>query len=846
MKGDAARVIENVAASIADGARVDWDRAGAEVSGRDLRLVRHLRLIDSVAEVYRTLPPLAEDDGSGANARPDYPEGPRWGRLILLDRIGRGASADVFRAWDAELQREVALKLLHEDATAGKAPANARLLQEARRLARIRHPHVVHVYGAEKHEGRIGLWMELAPGRSLDAIVREDGPLTVAEAAHIGIDLCSALAAVHGAGLLHRDVKAQNVLREEGGRTVLMDFGTGEEIADRTPRLAGTPIYLAPEIMKHRPASVQSDIYSVGVLLFYLVTGQFPVTGDSMEGLQEAHREGRLKGLREVRQDVPAGFARVVDRALSPSPSRRYASTSAMEAALRQALDSIPGQRKPARGQWLSVATMVVAVTALVGSLASGHRAAPSTSDVTSLAVLPLKFVSGEKEAPYLADALTDELITTLGQIHSIKVTAHTSVSRFKDTTTPVAEIARQLGVDGVVEGTVAVQRQTGDSPARARVNVRVIRAGSDLELWSGSIERPIGDMLALQAELARVISKQIDLRLNGAEAARVQRSRRTDPAAEQAYLEGRAHLAQFASRAALALDAFKRALVIDPDHANAHAGAARSYLALGFDGAISQAEARAGAAREVDRALELDPELHEAHAVAADLRFYYDWNFEAAEREYRRTLDLEPSASYSRAQYAQFLAALGRLDEAEAQAANAAGVDPLSAQAELTYALILYYHRRFDEAFNAAQRAESLDPTLPTTHFLQGRILEARGDLASAAQKTEQAIASSATVALAWRVQALRLQALNGDVKRARDGYAALQSSKAGEYLASTPQEAYMRVATGEPQAALEALGRAIDHRDPSILWLSVDPRLDPLRSDAKFAALRKRIGMP
>jgi tetratricopeptide (TPR) repeat protein len=247
-----------------------------------------------------------------------------------------------------------------------------------------------------------------------------------------------------------------------------------------------------------------------------------------------------------------------------------------------------------------------------------------------------------------------------------------------------------------------------------------------------------------------------------------------------------------------------------------------------------------------VERALELDPDRSEAHAVAADLRFYYDWNFEAAQREYQRALDLDPSASFARAQYSQFLAALGRLDDAEAQAAEATAVDPLSAPTELNRALILYYHRKFDDAFGAARHAETLDPTLPTTHFLQGRILEAQNQLETAIQQTQTAIGSSATAAVGWRVQLLRLQALGGQVDRAREGFGLLQHSKDGTYLASTPHEAYLRVATGEPDTALAVLGRALDQRDPSVLWLGVDPRLDPLRSDPRFVALRKRLGVP
>ena len=232
------RLIDEVAASIADGQPVVWDSPGQPISDRERRLLQHLRVIDSLATVYRSMPAdLAEDDSTPPPIEL-APDGPRWGRLLLLDRIGHGVSGDVFRAWDGELQREVALKLLHVDGVSSDAAANARVLREARRLARVRHPHIVHVYGAERHEERIGLWMELVRGRTLDDIVRTDGPMSPDLVAAIGADLCGAVAAVHGAGLLHRDIKAQNAVREDSGRVVLMDFGAGEEMT--AARLSGS------------------------------------------------------------------------------------------------------------------------------------------------------------------------------------------------------------------------------------------------------------------------------------------------------------------------------------------------------------------------------------------------------------------------------------------------------------------------------------------------------------------------------------------------------------------------------------------------------------------------------
>ena len=274
--------LDALAASIADGQPIDWQQLEAEAGPRDRRLIRHLRLVENISSLYRSIPEL--DDTLDDEA----PDGPRWGRLVLLDRIGTGASCDVHRAFDTDLHRHVAVKLLHPDGRATGA-AHDRILQEARRLARVRHPHVVQVFGAEQHRDRVGLWMELVDGESLDQIVRARGPFGAREAAGIGQDLCAALAAVHAAGLLHRDVKAQNVLRESGGRIVLMDFGTGEERAPTggAARLVGTPLYLAPEILAGQPASTASDVYSLGVLLFYLVTGQFPTASATMEQLRD-------------------------------------------------------------------------------------------------------------------------------------------------------------------------------------------------------------------------------------------------------------------------------------------------------------------------------------------------------------------------------------------------------------------------------------------------------------------------------------------------------------------------------------------------------------------------------
>jgi serine/threonine-protein kinase len=259
----------------------------------------------------------------------------RWGHLLLLEKIGEGHYAEVYRGRDVWLDTDVAVKLLKPQSIED-IPA-FRLRNEARALARARHENVVVIRGAGVHEGRAGLWMDLVRGRTLDEVVLGQGPLGAADAAQIGRQLCSALSAVHGAGVVHGDIKAENVMQESGGRVVLLDFGTGL-LADgplRNTAPAGTPLYLAPEVLIRGKTTVSSDIYALGVLLYRLVTDTYPVMASSLDGLMAAHISGERRALRNARPDLPAGFVTVVDRALERNPSDRFPTSRAMDAALR-------------------------------------------------------------------------------------------------------------------------------------------------------------------------------------------------------------------------------------------------------------------------------------------------------------------------------------------------------------------------------------------------------------------------------------------------------------------------------------------------------------------------------
>jgi len=327
MSDQVERILMRLAQAISDGTPIDWD---LEVSARPElgQLLEGLKLVESVSRTRRP--------GGEAEAAPSQ----SWGPLRLIERIGHGAFAEVYRAYDPMLHREVALKLFMEP-----LDPNSRheMLEEGRRLARVRHPNILVVHGADEHDGRLGLWTDLVRGRTLEEIVREDGVLGEREAAGIGLDLCHALAAVHGAGMIHRDVKAANVMREDGGRIVLMDFGCVLDESDETDDLSrsslrGTPIAMAPEVLAGAPATVRSDLYSLGVLLYRLASGRYPVEAANFEELLEKHRRNEAVPIRDRRPDLSRALTSAIDRALQPQASKRYRSAGAFEHSLQDVL----------------------------------------------------------------------------------------------------------------------------------------------------------------------------------------------------------------------------------------------------------------------------------------------------------------------------------------------------------------------------------------------------------------------------------------------------------------------------------------------------------------------------
>jgi serine/threonine-protein kinase len=662
--------LERLAEQLLDSAAIDWERElDAAVTPEGRRLVEHLRVLREIANVHGT---------TGLEQPPTEGQPARWGNLRIMEAVGRGSFGEVFRAWDEALDREVALKLLHDPASD---------LAEARRLARVRHPNFVAVYGAEIRDGRAGVWMEFLHGRTLARIVSEDGPFSASEATLIGIDLCRSLAAVHTAGLLHRDVKAQNVVRQMGGRIVLMDLGAGQ---DRHPgsqspvAVSGTPLYMAPEVLEGRAGSVESEIYSLGVLLFYLVTGQYPVAATSVEELRRAHRAGRLL-LRDLRPDLPQAFVDVVDRALQIDPSRRWQSAGAMEAALLTT-----AARREAMPRRRAIRATLAAVLVIAAGTAAWRRwpLIPLQRPVTSVAVLPLQNLTGDGEQDYLADGLTEDLTRYLSRTGPLRVISRTSAMFYKAHPKPVREIARDLNVDAVVEGTV---RRVGD---RVRIQVGLIDGANDRTMWTGQYEHAMANLATLEDELLRAVAHALGHRGDIAP-----HDRLLSADAYELLLKGRFQLNKRTTEGMLkARELFERAIEREPSAGVTYAALADSYVLLGAFAVLPPTEMFPKAEAAARQAIRLDPTLSQPYAVLG-YTLAGTSGVARAEREFKRALELDPGNATAHQWYALTLLGNQRMDDAVFHIEQARSLDPLSPVLSSDVAVVYRAARGKDEA---------------------------------------------------------------------------------------------------------------------------------------------------
>ena len=794
----------DVAAALADGTPVDWESAGQSITtDEDQRLLAELRFI---AGVVRPTP------------------GDSWGPLRILEHVGRGSFGDVYRAWDSRLDREVALKILrrseHDDARVST------VIHEGRLLARVRHSNVVTVYGAERVGGQVGVWMEFIHGKTLEQELRDHGPFDVDRVTKIGIDLADALSTIHRAGLIHGDVKTHNVMCASDGRTVLTDFGAGfaldEMLFGESRDLAGTPVCIAPEVAVGGEPTPSSDVYSLGVLLYHLVTGTYPVAGKSLREVREAHAEGRRTPLSTVRPDLPSAFVRIVDRAIDPKPDSRYDSPTALGAELALILSTsrtdadVPVPTTLRKWRYMAAAALVVA---------AGFVSRPLwwTSETPTIAVLPFKNLSADPNSEYFVDGLTDEIIRNLSVIEGLNVRSRTSSFAFKDKPRNLADVAQQLRANLVVEGSVL------RSEGRIRINTQLVRAADDVPLWSGKFDRESRDIFAVQDEISRAIVNALRLKLG-----RGQRRYNANLEAYELYLNARAHADPVgAARARVAANLFEQVIAKDPAFAPAYAGLADAWAAISIPRTqLSATPDQAFAIMQPAalKALELDPLLAEGHA-AMGVVFARDRKWKDAEGAFARAIDLNPNLSSIRVNFVMStLWPQGKVHESLSQVRSALGADPLSVDVQRLMAYVLVSAGQYDESIDIGRRALAAEPDHPHARQVFARALFQKGERTEAIRRLEQLGAGShGLLGYAYGVSGRRSEAEALAVQR-RDFPAAVSLIRAG---------------LGDKDGAFAALERMAVEKDPRFGIYLTYPEFALLRADPRMKGLRSKLDL-
>lgn len=770
-------------------------------------------------------------------------------RYQLERELGRGGMAIVYQALDRKHGRQVAVKVFHRHLA--EVLGADRFHREIAIAARLQHRGILPLFDSSQTADGLYYVMPLVEGETLRDRLTREHRLEVAEAVGITREVAEALGYAHRKGVVHRDIKPENILLDDG-HALIADFGiasaldsAGGERLTQTGFALGTPAYMSPEQAAGvKDIDGRSDLYSLGCVLYEMLAGGPPFVGPTSQATLVKRLTDAAPPITHTRPEVPLALEQVITKALATTPDARYPTAEALLADLGPgdssgAIAHVGVRQRRWSGTLLALLTGVGLIAAVGGYLGLTRESPRGVApEITSLAVLPLEDLSGDSGQAHFADGMTDALISNLAEIRALKrVISRTSVMRFKGSTRSLPEIARELGVDAVVEGTVL------RSGGRVRVAAKLVPASTDSPVWSRDYERDLSDVLKLQSELARAVAEEIRVQLTPEESARLTaRGRPIAPDAFEAYLLGNHHLRTNDADLRQAISYFERAIQLDSGYAAAHAALSRAWTMLGTWGRVGRSEV-AGFARDAAvKAVALDDLLPAGHIELAAAR-EYDFDWAGAERELVRALELDPNNARAHQSYADLLMALERHDEAIREIQRAAELDPVSSFIQSRFARVLYRARRYEAALPYVDRAIALDPnpgnTMPywiKTELLaeMGRYQDAIANLALTRQHGGRTIEMDGLLAM--------IAARTGRRSEARRILDSLRRTVDSASFAS-PAVAYAYTALGEKDQAFKVLFRVVTYRHAT--HLKADPPLEPLHTDPRWTELLRRMNL-
>jgi eukaryotic-like serine/threonine-protein kinase len=793
--------------------------------------------------------------------------GQTLGHYRIIEKIGAGGMGEVYRARDERLKRDVALKLLPAE-TSRDLDSGRKLLLEAQSASALNDPHICTIHEVGEADGRAFIVMELVEGRSLDALIPPDG-LPQALVVRYGTQIASALAHAHDRGIIHRDVKTENIVINASGQVKVLDFGLAKlpkssDIAEATRSMesvtkpgaiVGTLAYMAPEVLRGEDADARSDVWSLGVALYEMAAGHRPFRGQTGYELSSSI-------LREpaapLAAQIPAGLRVAIERCLEKEPGHRYQRASEVRAALEMVQHSSelsptasaltasltasgPRDETRRRVAWtvgaLAAVILVGILLALnVGGVRDRFSRASSSGPIQSLAVLPFTNENSDPQLEYLDDGLTENLINGLSRLPQLKVMSRNAVFRYKGKNADAQTIGNALGVRAVLTGTT---REYGDSIS---VSAELVDTRDNSQLWGQRYTRKLADLSTLQDDLSRDISNQLKLRLSAEEQRHLSHLPTANPEAYQLYLKGNFfwNKKTYADHQR-AIAFYQQAIEKDPTFALAHVGISNCYSLLPVNGNIAPSDAMPKAKEAALRALELDPNLAEAHGALARVLMNYEWNFPAAQNEVSRALELDPNSVNSMMWRVEDFTAFGQTEEAIATARRAIEVDPFSIPANGFLGRVYYFAGRYEEAVASLRKTVEMDQNAWFVHLWLGMPLTAQKDYAGAIAEFEKA----GDVTYEPALRRIHAEALSGKKAEARAELQKFVELSTKQFVPAL-HIARVYAGLGEKDHAFEWLNRSYEKRDFLLIYLQFDPDFAGLRSDPRFQELVLRMKLP
>jgi len=730
-------------------------------------------------------------------------------RYEFIEELGKGGMGKVYKVFDKKIKEEVALKLLKSEIAADEKTIE-RFSNELKLARKIVHKNVGRMYDINEEKGTHYITMEYVPGEDLKSFIRRARQLTVGAAVSIAKQVCEGLVEAHKLGVVHRDLKPQNIMIDKEGNARIMDFGIARSLKTKGITgegvIIGTPEYMSPEQVEGKEVGQRSDIYSLGVILYEMVTGQVPFEGDTPLSVAMKHKTKAPPDPGKVNAQVPEDLSRLILRCMEKDKAKRY-----------------------------QTAEEVLSELGKIGEPGAEIISAPKWEN--SIAVLPFTNMSADPEQEYFCDGVAEEIINALTHVESLRVIARTSAFAFKGKLEDIREIGKKLDVDTLLEGSV---RKAG---TRIRITAQLVNVADGSHLWSERYDREMKDVFAIQDEISLAIVDNLKVKLLKKEKAKLVKRHTEDPEAYELYLKGIYFINKYAEREVQkGLGYFQKAIAKDPNFAPALCGIGTAYSSFGTLSLLPADEAFPKAKDYLTKALAMDDTLAESHSALGMIAFWYDWDWPEVEKRMEKALALNPGCGSAHAWYSWYLVAVGRYAEAIAEVKKAQELDPLL---PLYYAFgiaIHNYQGKFEEAEEQFHKAIELDPNLGIAYFHIGTSYAFQDRYEEAISAFQKAI--ELTTGLGWAETFLgAMHYLQGERDKAHQILNQILSQKKEQYISSFLL-AFLYYFMGKKDKAFEWLDKAYEERDMLMVLLNVPKFFSDLRDDPRFEALLKRMG--